>query len=279
MYTLIISAVIAAATLLALGLPEFASWGWSVFWAILVFFASNGLIGFFISKKIKAMMKEMEGIMLDGQRRMQVKTQAWRFRPPGSVKQAQNEIFKMQHQFIEKALEYSKKFEAYKRWSPLLTRQIATMRMQLNFQDRNYKEVDALLPKCLMLDYMTVSIAIARVYQRDGYKKETDKKGNPVPNAVDRYFNSGVKKLQYGQGALLYGLYAWILIKENDIDGAFKVLLKASEKMENETIKHNIELLKNNKIKHFSLAGLGDEWYALGLEEPRIKMQRVQRPY
>ncbi len=223
---------------------------------------------------------DLQGIMMDGQRAMQMKTQAWRFRPPGSIKQAQLEIAKMQHVYIEKSLEHSKQLERYVKWSPLLGRQIATMRMQLYFQDKNYREVDALLPKCIMLDPMTVAMAIARVYQRDGYKKETDKKGRVIPNQIDKYYQKGISRLRYGQGALLYGLYAWIQVKENDVDGAFATLLQASKKMEHDCIKYNIDMLKNNKLKQFSLAGLGDEWYALGLEEPRIKSQRApQRPF
>jgi hypothetical protein len=56
------------------------------------------------------------------------------------------------------------------------------------------------------------------------------------------------------------------------------VLIEACEKMENETIKRNREHLANNRVGHFSNAGLGDQWYALHLEEPKVKMQR-QSPY
>jgi hypothetical protein len=30
----------------------------------------------------------------------------------------------------------------------------------------------------------------------------------------------------------------------------------------------------NNRVAHFNNSGLGDTWYALQLEEPRVKMQR-----
>jgi hypothetical protein len=69
-------------------------------------------------------------------------------------------------------------------------------------------------------------------------------------------------------------------VKRDDLDTAINVLMRATRKMENATLKRNIEVLQNNKPKQFSLAGLGDEWYALNLEEPRIKMQRgPQRPF
>lgn len=279
MYSLIISCSVGVATLLVFGLTEFANWVWASVWGVVAFLASNGIIGYFIGKKIKALMMEMQGIMMHGQRAMQEKTQVWRFRPPGSIRQAQIELQKMQHGFIVKALDFSSSLDRFKGWSPLLGRQLATMRMQLHFQDKNFKEVDALLPKCLIIDPMTSAIVIARLYMRDGYTHEKDKKGNDMPNAIDKHFSKGIARLRYGQGALLYGLYAWIKMQKNDVDGAFDILLRATKKMENDCIKYNIDLLKNNKPKQFSLAGLGDEWYALGLEEPRVKMQRQQRPF
>lgn len=46
--------------------------------------------------------------------------------------------------------------------------------------------------------------------------------------------------------------------------------------MENQTLKINRDHLANNRVAHFNNAGLGDEWYALQLEEPKIRMQRQQ---
>jgi hypothetical protein len=48
--------------------------------------------------------------------------------------------------------------------------------------------------------------------------------------------------------------------------------------MENATIKQNLEHLANNRINQFTNAGLGDEWYALHLEQPKVKTQR-QSPF
>lgn len=280
MLALIISGSTAIALFFALDLTKVSKWGWALLFAVLAFFAVNAVIGLIVNRRMKAIAQSIQGIMMKAQKQMQEKMQSWRFRPPGSPKQAQIEIAKMQHGAIEKALAATDAFEPLRKWSPLLKRQVATMRMQLNFQDRNWRAVDALLPNCLFLDPMTTAMAIARTYTRDGYKHETDKKGRVRPNAIDKYFERGVARLRYGQGALLYGLYAWIQNGEGDVDGAFATLQRAEKKMENNCIKKNIELLRNNKSKQFSLAGLGDEWYALGLEEPRMKMQRShERPF
>ena len=35
----------------------------------------------------------------------------------------------------------------------------------------------------------------------------------------------------------------------------------------------------NNRIAHFNNSGIGDQWYALGLEEPKVKAQRQRSMY
>ena len=267
MLTLILSGILGVALMLGLGLTDISAWGWAVFFGVLAFLACNTAVGLMLKKRIKSLMDVIQGTLMTGQKQMQEKMNGWRFRPPGSPKQAQIEMQKMQHVVIEKALAQSNAFEPYYKWVPLLKRQIATQRMQLHYQDRNFAEVDRLLPKCLFMDPMTIAMGLARKYVNKDPK-------------LDDFFEKGVRKLRYGQGAVIYGLYAWIAVRRDDLDAALKVLLRATKKMENETLKRNIEVLQNNKPKQFSLAGLGDEWYALGLEEPRIKMQRApQRPF
>ncbi len=267
MLTLILSGVFGLALMLALVLSGASAWGWAVFFGVLGFLACNTAVGLLLKNRIKSLMDAMQATLLSGQKQMQEKVNAWKFRPPGSPKQAQLEMQKMQHVFVEKALAQTAAFEPYFKWVPLLSRQTATVRMQLHYQDRNFAEVDRLMPYCLFMDPVTMAMGLARKYV------------NKDPE-IDKFFEKNVRKLRYGQGAVVYGLYAWIAVKRNDLDAALKILLRATKKMENETLKRNIEVLQNNKPKQFSLAGLGDEWYALGLEEPRIKMQRgPQRPF
>ena len=266
MFTLMLSGLLGVALMLGLGLTGTSAWGWSILFGVLLFLTCNTVAGLYFKKRIKAIADEMQGTLLTLQKQVQAKTNAWRFRPPGSPKQAQIEMQRMQHVFIEKALAQSTAFEPYFKWVPLLRRQIATQRMQLHYQDRNFAEVDRLLPHCLFMDPISMAMGLARKY------------ANKDPT-LDEFFEKNARKLRYGQGAVFYGLYAWIAVKRGDLDAAINVLIRAGKKMENETLKRNIEVLQNNKAKQFSLAGLGDEWYALGLEEPRIKMQRMPRPY
>ncbi|MBQ7721289.1 MAG: hypothetical protein IJT64_00100 [Kiritimatiellae bacterium] len=273
MFTLIISAALGVALAASLKATHTSAIGWAIAFGLLLFFAVNTAIGLSLKNRIKALMDRVQGILQSGQRQVQEKTNAWRFRPPGSPKQAQIELQKMQHALIEKALAESEAFNPYFNWVPLLRRQIATMRMQLHYQDRNWSEVDKLMPQCLFLEPLTMSMRLARMYVVGG----KDEKSRAE---MEKFFGKCAKRLRYGQGAILYALHAWTKVQDGDLDGAVATLNAATKKMENETIKRNLELLLNGKPKHFNLSGLGDEWYALALEEPRIKTQRQhQRPF
>ena len=58
------------------------------------------------------------------------------------------------------------------------------------------------------------------------------------------------------------------------MDGAFKALNRALENSDNVVLKANREHLANNRLAHFSNAGIGEQWYALQLEEPKYNQPR-----
>jgi hypothetical protein len=246
------------------GFCHVANWGWATFWGVLTFVGSQGGIGYLFQRRVKREMEAVQKILMDGQKRMQQKIGQWQMRPPGSLKQAQLELERDQKVFVDRALEASKALERFNRWVPLMSRQIATLRTQLYWMGKDFKNVDEQLPRVLIVDPTMAALKMARMYMKG-------------EDGIDKLFKKQTARLRYGQGALLYALYSWILVQKNDIDGAHKVLVTACEKMENETLKKNREHLANNRVGHFSNAGLGDEWYALHLEEPKVKMQRQSR--
>ena len=267
--TILINAIAGALLIAVLGMTDTASWGWSVFWGVLAFVIGQGATGYLIQKRVKAAMGGVQKILEDGQKRLQFKVNQWQMRPPGSIKQAQQEVEREQRMFVERALEESKGLERFSRWAPLMGRQVATMRIQLYWMLKEFKKVDELMPKALIVDPLMAAIKIARMHMKG-------------EEGIEKAFKKHSVRLRYGQGALLYGLYSWIMVQKNDIDGAHKVLIEACEKMENDTIKKNREHLANNRVGRFSNAGLGDEWYALHLEQPKVKMQRQRysdRPF
>ena len=102
------------------------------------------------------------------------------------------------------------------------------------------------------------------------------KKNDP---GLDRFFRKKVRRLRKDLCVLPVSLYAWILVKQGKTDEAFKVLGDALKKTNDETIQNNWQALANKKLKQFSNAGLGESWYALGLEEPKMVKIRPQYKY
>jgi hypothetical protein len=244
---------------------ETSSTVWSIVLGVLVALLAQTGVGLIIRRKVKRNMEAVQSVLLSGQKQLQQKVNQWQMRPPGSIKQAQLELEREQRGFVEKALERSRELERYVLWTPLLQKQIDTLRMQLYYQIKDFKMVDKLLPGCLFLDPITAAMKLARMY----------KNGD---NEAGKFFEKHVRRMRYGQGLILYALYSWMLVQKGDINGAHKLLVRACEKNENEVLKRNRDHLANNRVKQFSNAGFGDEWYALGLEEPKIKMQRQRAP-
>lgn len=265
MYTIMIAVIVGLVAGGGLHFGHVSSLGWSVLWGFLVAVGVQVGASFWLKKKVEAEMKAVQAILLAGQKRIQNKVNQWQMRPPGSIRQAQIEIEREQKGFITQALEVSKGLEKWRRWSPLLGKQIATLRMQLYYQTKDYKKVDELMPHCLFLEPISVAMKLARMYQ---LKEE----------GLGAFFEKTVKRLQrFSRGAdtgILYAAYSWMLVQRKEIDKAHKILITGCEQSEKETLKRNRDLLANNKINHFNNAGFGDEWYALGLEEPKIKAQR-----
>lgn len=94
---------------------------------------------------------------------------------------------------------------------------------------------------------------------------------------IDKFFNKKAARFKGEQALLPYALYSWILVKQERIDDAIKVLNQAKIKTsDNEVIVKNWEMLVNNKVKHFSNSLLGEQWYSLMLEEPKMPKQQIR---
>lgn len=238
-------------------------WVWSLVLGLLAAILAQLGLSWLMRKRIQREMNAVQSILLDGQKRLQHKVNQWQTRPPGSVKQAQNEMERDQARFLEQALTATRRLERFYRWSPMLKRQTSTLRMQLHYQRKDYAAVDRLMPECLFMDPITMSMKLARMYRRD----------EPT-EAIDAAFRKFKRRLRYGQGAIVYALLAWILVQRKAPDQAHKLLLEAGTRMKNDVIDRNRDQLANNRVRQFSNAGLGDEWYALGLEQPKIQTQR-----
>jgi hypothetical protein len=270
MLSLLISALVTIA--LAVGLPVAGvNRGTTIFFGILGFIATYYLVGFLVRKKIGKVQNELQEIMKGGQQRLQRKIQQFQSKPNGNIKLLQRLIEADQKVIYKEGLAFTQRLEPFKKWSLLMGRQIATMRLQFLYQLKEFEQVDGLLASGglfkgpLMMEPMTVAMKMARQY------KNKDVAG------AEKTFKRRIKWFRGDRGSLLYGLMTWILVKEGEHEKARELLLKAKDATGDETFTHNWEQLSNDRVKSFSNAGLGEDWFGLYLENPpQPKQQRVR---
>ena len=267
MYPFLISSAIAVAVWCGLYFGDILGYGWSSFVAVLSFIGSQLAIGMHFQKKVKAAMGEVQAIMMAGQKRLQAKVQRWQVNPPGSMQAAQAEMLRDTKVFVKDAIAATEGMRKYEGWVPMMKRQIATAQLQLHWMVKEFDKVDKLMPQAIMFDPQMASIKMARMQM----------KGEGIEE-IGKVYAKAVKRLRYNQNVLPAALYSWILVKRGDSDSAFKVLTEALKNSDDPVLKQNHEHLMNNRVKNFSNANLGEKWYTLMLEEPKVyrPRQRMQ---
>lgn len=268
MITLIIAGVVGCGGFGVSYLIGDLSLGWSIFWGVVSFGVFQGVFGFLIQRKVKAEMGKVQAILVAGQKKVQTKMQRWQMRPPGSIQAAQREIFEDTKLFVREALVQTDQLKKFKLWVPMMEKQIATAKFQLSWMIKDFKAVDQLMPKALFLDPTMSAMKLARLYMTNGEL-----------TAMKKIYTKAAARTRYNGNVLLAATMSWIEVQKGDVDGAFKTLTEALKKSDNETLKRNHEALMNNRVGHFSNSGIGDQWYALLLEEPKVHTQRQNRVY
>lgn len=241
--------------------------GWSYFWAILAFILVQVSVALILRKRLTGVNLEIQEVIVEGQKRLQHKMNQMQQRPQGNPQMMQKILEKDRDAFLAEAIEKTALLEPFFKWNMMLKKQVTTMKMQLNYQMQNWKDVDELMPKALMMDPNAVAMKMARQYK------------NKDMDGLEKTFKKYSKSLRFkgAQAILIYAVYSWCLIKKGDPDAALKVLVEGKAKTGSEVLKKNWEALANNKPKMFSNAGLGDQWYMLGLEQPKMPKQQRQR--
>ena len=242
--------------------------GWSIFAGIGGFAVFQAVFGIALQRRVKRDMEKVQGILLAGQKRLQQKMQRWQMRPPGSIQAAQKEIFEDTKVFVREALAQTETLRKYRLWVPMMDRQIATAQLQLNWMIKEFKVVDRLMPKALCVDPTMSAIKMARMYTLEKPTAE-----------IEKAYRKGVGRTRYNGNVLLAATMSWIQVRRGETDAAFKTLTEALKKSDNETLKANHEHLMNNRVAHFSNSGIGDQWYSLYLEEPKVRTQRQRSVY
>jgi len=242
--------------------------GWSIASGVLGFGIFQGVVGFLLQRRVKRDMESVQRILANGQKQLQQKIQRWQVRPPGSPQAAQNEMFADMKVFVREAIAKTSVLEKYRLWVPMMDRQIATARLQLSWMIKDFKTVDQLMPKALCIDPTMSAIKMARLYMLERPLEE-----------IRKVYAKGVRRVRYNGNVLLAATMSWIEVRKGDVDGAFKTLTEALKKSDDATLKQNHEHLMNNRASHFSNSNLGDQWYSLLLEEPRVRAQRQRSVY
>lgn len=219
---------------------------------------------------VRDMIEREQGILQRRVNMMQNKMQ-------GNPKGIQKQLEKKQSESIITAIEELKAVEPLYKWNFLIKKQIDTMKAQLYFQVKDLKKADQCLKNALTVEPLTFSMKMLRNYQN--LKKqatEDPEKNKEAMKQLKAAFEKGTKQFKYEKGVLIWALYSWILVKEKMIDEAIAVLAKGKEDTESEILAKNWDHLANGRIRQFSNAGFGEQWYALQLETPKAPKARRQ---
>ncbi len=262
MYTIIISLAVALIT--GASTRPFLGPGWSIFLAILAFMIVQLIIGLVIRKKVNKLTHDIQNIMQEAQLKINRQMQLYQSRQPNNLRQAQQNLEKMQLEAVRKTLDATEQFTPLYRWNFLIKKQVNTMKLQLHYQLKEFAKVDELLPKSMLIDARSLVIKLVRLY----------KNNDP---SLDKFYNKKCRMLKEDDCALFALTYAWIKLQKSETEKAIAALNEAKKRTDNETLVENCSRLLNGKEKLFNNAGLGDQWYSLYLEEPKYKQIR-QRP-
>lgn len=265
MITVLINLFVALCVGLGLTLSGVTGWGWGLVWGVLTLVAGQVGLGWLLKRRMGALSDQVQAVMARAQAQMQAKVKRWQTRQMANPKAAEAELAKDRDAMIAEVQALLRPLERYRLWVPFLGRQLATMELQFAWQRKDFKRVDALLPRALLLDPTLACIKLARLWQREA-----------PAEALDKAFRRAVRRTRYDTSALLYATYAWMLVKRGAIDEAFRILREGDERNENATLKANLDHLANNRLAHFSNAGFGEMWYALWLEEPKFHPRRAR---
>lgn len=262
MFTLLIATIVGLAGASALYQTHTAGYGWSICWGVLLLMAVQIAGGLIVRKKVNRVNAEIQQLMSQMQAKLTRKIEAYQRRPTGNVKQIQQELQEEQFSAIRKSIFKLNELNRYTWWSFMLGRQVDTMRMVMYYQLKEFDKVDKLLPRAMLFSAQAMAMKLARMYKLNDPK-------------IDKFFARRSKRFKGDDAVLLFSLYAWIKLKQDDPKTALEALNLAIKKTDNPVLSANRDRIANGKLKQFSNAGLGDTWYGLYLEEPKIKQQRV----
>ena len=260
MLSIIIAVAIGIGFGCALGI-DLQSTGWGITCGVAGYVATQIVISLILRKKVNAVQAGIQNEMNMDRERINRQLTTFQQRQPGNMTGLKQLADRLQNEVSRKLLEATERFQIYYPWSPMLYKQINAMKVQLYYQLKDYEKVDELLPKSMLMDPLSLSIKLVRMYRNEDVK-------------LDAFYNKKCSNFKADQGAFLACVYAWIKLKQQNTQAAVAALRKARKLSDNPVLVDNLDKLANGRKKDFSNAGFGEQWYALGLEEFKPKAIR-----
>lgn len=267
MLSLIIAFVISIATFFSINAAWPGHYGWTSFFGVLALLAVWILINFKINKILEKIFKNVQELIGDGQDKLRRKITMYQQKGIAGPR-IQEKIEEELKGSIREAIKLLDAVDPLRKWNWLAGRQADTMKAQLLYQIKDYESADPLIEKALAFDPMIVAMKMARYYKRD------------MNDKMLKTYKTGIKRFKGDKKVLIYALYSWILVKQGKVEEAVVVLNEASLKTDSPVIKENWEHLANGRLKRFSNAGLGDQWFALNLEDQKqVRIRQQASPF
>lgn len=236
-------------------------WGWATLAGFAGFIAVALPITWLIRKRMEMIFNAVQGKIISSQEQLRRKILALQNKMQSGPK-FQAQIEKEQADSIREAIKMLDELKPIQKWNLLVLRQYNTFKGQMLFQIKDFEEAAPLLDKALVLEPLTLAMQMVLMYKKGDVKK------------LEKAFYKGTGRFKDEKGTLLYALYSWVLVAENRISEAVAILDEGRKKCESEVLQQNWDHLVNGRTKRFSNAALGEQWYALYLENlPQQKMK------
>ena len=233
---------------------------WDALAGFAAFLVVMFVINLLIRKKMELAFKQVQDHILEAQDKISRKIRTIGMR---ATPKFQEEMEKEQAKSIREAIEMMSVLKPFEKWNIMVKRQTNTLKGQFYYQLREYDKAFEYFEHSLLLDPLLVAMQMALFYRRDDMEH------------VAKCFRKGTGRFKDDKAVILYALYSWILVKKDNVAEAVKLLAEAKTRAENDVLKQNWEYLVNGHVRRFSNALLGDQWYALQLETPKIA--RIQQ--
>lgn len=241
-------------------------WGWASLAGVAAFLAVALPINLVIRKRMERIFNAVQSKIIASQEQLRRKVLALQNKMQSGPR-FQAQIEKEQAESIREAIKLLEDLKPIQKWNLLAMRQYNTFKGQMLFQIKDFNAATPLLQKALVLEPMTMAMQMVLMYKNGDMEK------------LEKAFYKGTGRFKDEKGTLIYALYSWILLAENRVSEAVAILDEGRKKCESEVLQKNWDHLANGRSKRFSNAALGEQWYALYLENPPQQKARVQTPF